>query len=111
MTIFQKEYVKFTLEKEHQGGRNGRNVDGQSSPLVPSVFVHLLHSLRVWLCIFSTRFEYGYASSPLVSSVVMHLLHPFRLIFQILCSSPPITEPEVSAAILVPLSNEATSKR
>ncbi len=40
-----------------------------SSPLVSSLFSHLLHSLRVYFYIFSTRFEFIFTSSPLVSSV------------------------------------------
>ena len=76
-----------------------------SSPLVSSVFSHLLHSFRVYfsyhilrhslLCtpkelvcghfldiqghLFSTRFECNFTSSPLVSSVVLHLFHSFRV--------------------------------
>ena len=52
-----------------------------SSPLVSSVFSHLLHSFRVYLHIFSTSFECGFTCSPLVSSVVSHLLHSFRVYF------------------------------
>ena len=54
-----------------------------SSPLVSSVFSHLLHSFRVYFSIFSTRFECGFTSSPLVSSVVFHLLHSFRVWFYV----------------------------
>ena len=38
----------------------------KSSPLVTSVFLHLLHSFRVYFYIFSTRFECIFTSSPLV---------------------------------------------
>ncbi len=41
-----------------------------SSPLVSSVFLHLLNSFRVYFYIFSTRFECSITSSQLVSSVV-----------------------------------------
>ncbi len=48
--------------------------------------MHLLHSFRVYFCIFCTRFECIFASSALVSSVVLHLLHSFRVYFCIFCT-------------------------
>jgi hypothetical protein len=38
----------------------------QSSPLVSSVFSHLLHSFRVYFHIFSTRFECGFSGIILI---------------------------------------------
>jgi hypothetical protein len=78
-----------------------RTFNVTTSPLVSSVFQHLFNSFRVYLNIFSTRFECISASSPLVSSVFFsifssrfecifqHLLHSFRVYFS--ASSPLVS--------------------
>ncbi len=49
-------------------------------------FPHLLHSFRVYLQVFLSRFECILKSSPLVSSVFLSLLHSFRVQFSVFLS-------------------------
>ena len=57
----------------------GEGEEEQQRGLV--TYTYFLHSFRVWIYIFSTRFECEFTSSPLVSSVVLHLPHSFRVYF------------------------------
>ncbi len=55
------------LRSTRKTGPKGTEVQGRcqytvNSPLVSSVVLHLLHSLRVQFCIFSTRFECSFSS-------------------------------------------------